>query len=883
MEARSSDVSVERLIDELARVLHEPERARALVLRARFPPATLPPFDDPRAFWESVIHTTLHDGLGGVLQTIVIEASTLSPSSAVFDGYRDQATASRSQDSRPPAVYEARSRTLPATPVTSRGPADMGPAEAVARYDVFLSCSSSDESAVEAIAARLHHEARLRPFWPKWELVPGESWMPALERAIEDSTTVAVFFGSGGRDGWQQQEAQLALAIGAHRRGKRVIPVLLPGADEREAAGFLGLRTWVDLAGPDGFARLVAGVIGHAPRSYGGSPTSTAPRSASVAAAGRRNSKRRASVLATAMALVASAGLAAGWYAWSSQAARSSPATSTCPTKLQRIGEGCVSQRVFDFMSCTEERGINRDVLERSIKRIGAGDSGLTTIIDPSVAAGSMEEIVRQDRSTPSNSDCSIISTCAELAGASAIQCPRATAPSRLPELAYPATAGGLAQALRAADTRALDSFAGIDMPSSVIAVALQTREAQGKPSVAQQYFEATRSNDGASWLTHELSRELDRLDPNLRVPSSSNDEESLLNVAVRAGNVMAANALLDAGANPHGYQRLEGIPDMNPRFLAPLDAVLTQEQSSLANKEKLIEAFISRGAVVAPIPPVPTQGGAVYGPIAHGTLYFQEKMKFTLGHELAYTPNICEQFPQDSCERVTTLYHVDWCSTVREMPTVVGRVDPAALDDVIPAFVVRYFLGADAHNGYFLAEELSYESGYALLEVDPDLRQLRLFRYQPPHFWGDPSCSDGSQWCWRRFDLVRDVGGKHYDAPNIDPLPISHRCEFAEEQASVRARAIGPRTFEHEHPGVARCVNDILRTPDDDLFDEATKANVLSPPPIPTPRSCVLMQLNVRLILGDLTHMVTTKRHEEIVKYAQQCCEQKHLGKMSR
>lgn len=74
-------------------------------------------------------------------------------------------------------------------------------------YDVFLSHSSVDKPAVEAIAVRLRDEAGLRPFLDSWHLVPGEPWIPALERAITRSTTVAVFFGPQGMGPWHDQES----------------------------------------------------------------------------------------------------------------------------------------------------------------------------------------------------------------------------------------------------------------------------------------------------------------------------------------------------------------------------------------------------------------------------------------------------------------------------------------------------------------------------------------------------------------------------------------------------------------------------------------------------------------------------------------------------
>lgn len=132
-------------------------------------------------------------------------------------------------------------------------------------HDVFLSHNSADGTAVEAVAKRLIDEVGLRPFLDSWHLVPGEPWIPALERAIARSTAVAVFVGPQGMGPWHGQESQLALVVGAEESGKRVIPVLLPGAGKADVGSFMRLRTWVDLAQDDGFAALVAGITGRAP------------------------------------------------------------------------------------------------------------------------------------------------------------------------------------------------------------------------------------------------------------------------------------------------------------------------------------------------------------------------------------------------------------------------------------------------------------------------------------------------------------------------------------------------------------------------------------------------------------------------------------------
>ena len=45
---------------------------------------------------------------------------------------------------------------------------------------------------VEALAQRLR-DAGLEPFLDKWHLIPGEPWQEALEDALDQSSTCAVF------------------------------------------------------------------------------------------------------------------------------------------------------------------------------------------------------------------------------------------------------------------------------------------------------------------------------------------------------------------------------------------------------------------------------------------------------------------------------------------------------------------------------------------------------------------------------------------------------------------------------------------------------------------------------------------------------------------
>ena len=141
------------------------------------------------------------------------------------------------------------------------------------RYHVFLSYSSADKPAVEALAQRLL-AAGIRPWLDSWNLVPGDPWEEAIEQALDTCGTCAVFLGPSGIGPWHNEEMRVALDRRARDRSRsfRVIPVLLPGADPADPATlprFLGRMAWVDFRGglddAEAFRRLVAGIRGVPP------------------------------------------------------------------------------------------------------------------------------------------------------------------------------------------------------------------------------------------------------------------------------------------------------------------------------------------------------------------------------------------------------------------------------------------------------------------------------------------------------------------------------------------------------------------------------------------------------------------------------------------
>lgn len=149
------------------------------------------------------------------------------------------------------------------------------------RFDIFLSHNSRDKAAVEEIALRLK-ASDLHPWLDKWQLVPGERWQRALEKALLECPACGVFIGPSGIGDWAREELDAAQNRAAKEPAYRLIPVLLPGLPEPfnfdSLPPFLTARTWVDLrkgiGAPGALDILIRAIKGLPPSSE--EPSSTA-------------------------------------------------------------------------------------------------------------------------------------------------------------------------------------------------------------------------------------------------------------------------------------------------------------------------------------------------------------------------------------------------------------------------------------------------------------------------------------------------------------------------------------------------------------------------------------------------------------------------------
>jgi len=163
---------------------------------------------------------------------------------------------------------------------------------AVGQFDVFLCHNSKDKDAVKRIGRQLQAKGLL-PWLDEWELAPGVSWQPELEKVMDRIGSAAVFVGPNGIGPWQEEEVQAFLRKFTNS-GRPVIPVLLPKPTaqrgSRRVKGssrgqvrhapqlvpgdlpklpiLLESRTWVDFTRkePDPLDRLIWGITGTKPK-----------------------------------------------------------------------------------------------------------------------------------------------------------------------------------------------------------------------------------------------------------------------------------------------------------------------------------------------------------------------------------------------------------------------------------------------------------------------------------------------------------------------------------------------------------------------------------------------------------------------------------------
>lgn len=120
-------------------------------------------------------------------------------------------------------------------------------APSLERFDVYISFNQKDAAVVRQIAGRLRDE-RVSVWLYDWQITGGAKWAVEMKEALERSATSVIFVGAAGLGPQQSQE----VLVNIREREKtsdgsfRIIPALLPDADEARLPPFLQERQWVD-------------------------------------------------------------------------------------------------------------------------------------------------------------------------------------------------------------------------------------------------------------------------------------------------------------------------------------------------------------------------------------------------------------------------------------------------------------------------------------------------------------------------------------------------------------------------------------------------------------------------------------------------------------
>jgi len=138
------------------------------------------------------------------------------------------------------------------------------------QFDVFLVHNSLDKPQIRVIANKLKEQG-LRPWLDEEQIVPGQLFQDAIQKAISQIKSAVVFIGSNDLGKWQAIELQTLISQFIDR-GIPVIPVLLPEVDKiPEDLSFLKQFNWVsfeDIDDDSALYNLESGIIGRSRTEY---------------------------------------------------------------------------------------------------------------------------------------------------------------------------------------------------------------------------------------------------------------------------------------------------------------------------------------------------------------------------------------------------------------------------------------------------------------------------------------------------------------------------------------------------------------------------------------------------------------------------------------
>lgn len=325
-------------------------------------------------------------------------------------------------------------------------------------------------------------------------------------------------------------------------------------------------------------------------------------------------------------------------------------------------------------------------------------------------------------------------------------------------------TLPNIAAALSSADVAFLKDTLRSGVKAAQIEQALRQKSADGKGTVAQDFFKSAASAAGAlDWFGAALKA---GLDPNMTVPSDYYEQEGLLIAAMRAGNAKAAKMLVENGASPHAYQDLFLTRFEEPRFLYPLQALAANESFDQTEKQDLAKAFIAAGVAIPD--PAPMKPGARQIPIENAK-QIQDETATQLGMSLPVSPQCCRPI-NPVCTQASKRTGEDWCAIIAAMPKYLDVASNTGASRPIWDVRLSYLLAIENNKAYFMGlRDLGYSFtsvDYVLVEVSKDSSNWTVLTYISPQA-GMGLCKPDdkddkaapAQYCWRRIPLHRVAG----------------------------------------------------------------------------------------------------------------------------
>jgi hypothetical protein len=262
--------------------------------------------------------------------------------------------------------------------------------------------------------------------------------------------------------------------------------------------------------------------------------------------------------------------------------------------------------------------------------------------------------------------------------------------------------------------------------------------------------------------MTALFNRALSRgLDPETRVATGAYEEATLFYAATYAGNFDAAMELLNAGASPHAFQKLDGSRKAAPFFLFPVHHVATSSHFSAQEKKQLISKMFEQNPTFheamklsTTLTPFQTGDSTVIVPRDVLGKVFQ----FT--SEQPTRPSLSCSIERDisPCAHTKDRTRNDWCEFSKAVPAVIDVFD-IGISDIRVAYVQNLISISDGRAYFFVTQLHGSQSINGVLEALPEDGSYRLYTYGNAGDKIRGACRGQNGWdpmsyCWRFFEI---------------------------------------------------------------------------------------------------------------------------------